>query len=137
MNREDPQHRIDPLVAAALAELRTEPAAQPDWERMHRSILDRAGPILARRRFRRVAAVARPLIPLALAASIAFALWLGPEMLIDRPDPATSTASAVDLEDEAVLVEALLGDLSDQEFRMMVTGRANPEALLAVAVSDP
>ena len=39
--------------------------------------------------------------------------------------------------EEEVLVEALGSDLTDDEFRLVVSGRAYPEALLAFAVSDP
>ncbi|HUE97574.1 MAG TPA: hypothetical protein VMN39_13015 [Longimicrobiaceae bacterium] len=136
MSPEDSQERIDPRLAAAYDELRQEDSPDVDWERLRRSIRDRAVPALRRRKARKLLMVSRPALPLALAASIAFALWLGPRVLLDLPSIEPSADVTAELDDDALLIEALVADLSEQEFRLIVTGRANPEALLAVAAGD-
>lgn len=136
MNSEDQPDRLDPRLAAAYEALRDESSVEMDWERMRSSISRRAEPIIARRKVRRIVAIPRALVPLAMAAGIAFALWLGPQLLLQTPGASEEFGALADLEDEAALLQALDADLSEQEFRMVVTGRANPEALLAVAVAD-
>lgn len=136
MNSEDQRDRVEPRLAAAYDALRHEQAPEVDWERMRSSISRRAAPIMARRMARRVVAVPRAVVPIAMAAGIAFALWFGPQLLLQTPSASEEIGTFADREDEAALLKALDADLSEQEFRMVVTGRANPEALLAVAVAD-
>lgn len=136
MNPEESQERVDPRLAAAYGELRRESVPDVDWGRLRRSIRERAAPVLRRKQPRRLVSVSRPWVPIALAASVAFALWLGPRALMESPAADPFAEFAVTVDDDAVLLEALVADLTEQEFRMLVTGRANPEALLAVAVGD-
>jgi hypothetical protein len=124
----------DPILAAAMAELRDEVDYQVDWDQLQSSIQDRAVLHLARRRSRGRSVVARRFVPIALAASIAFALWAGPSLYQDLVDLGLRTQIAADIDQEDILMQALGGDLSEQEFRNLVSGRANPELLLAVAV---
>ncbi len=124
----------DPLLANALAELRQDAPADVDWERMQRSIHDRAALVFARRRRKPSRIASRPFVPLAMAASVALALWTGPALIERMTTNRPGFELASDLDAEAILREALSGDLTDQEFDLLITGRAYPEALLAVAV---
>ena len=135
MIREDTEDRMDPRLAAALAELRREQVPERDWEQMRAAIQMRARPILERKAKTRVLMIPRPLLHLAAAAGIAFVLWMGPRVLMDSTG-APSGDVALEIEEEAALLEALVADVSDQEFRLLVTGRSNPDALLSVAVSQ-
>lgn len=135
MNEENHQDRVDPLLAIAYAELRDEGTPEPDWEALRRAIRLRAAPHFSRRKVHRLMRVSRPLLPLALAASLAFGLWIGPDIVADLLAPPPAEVAAVDINVEEILVQAIDGSISDQEFRLLVTGRANPDALLAFAVS--
>ncbi len=128
----------DPLLAAGYASLHEETPADVEWDQLRRSIRAKAAPALARRRSRRLVAPLRPFFTLAAAAGIAAALALAPGMLerLSGVSPVTASAPAA-IDPEEVLVEALGSDLTDDEFRLVVSGRAYPEALLAFAVSDP
>lgn len=132
MKQEQRHERLDPRLAAAYSDLRAG-TPEPDWDSLRGTIRKRAAPALRRRQARRFSKVPRPLVQLAAAASVAFALWMGPRLLLDAPASAPYADFAA-FDDDAVLVEALLADVTEQEFRQLVTGRANPEALLAVAV---
>lgn len=135
MSREDRLERsTDPVLAAAMAELRADLPQEMDWDRLRNAINERAQLPLARRRLRAPLEFLRPLIPLSAAAGVAFLLWASPTMLEQLRAPAAMTESTAALEEDAILVEALGGDLSEQEFRLLVTGRSNPEALLAFAI---
>lgn len=110
------------------------PMDEVDWESLRRSIAARAEIPLARRRAARPAAGggrARPrrLVSLAVAAVLAAAVWLG-----ELPGISRGTTGAVST--SAQIDEVLRLDLTEQEFRLLVTGRAEPEALLAIAVDD-
>lgn len=123
----------DAWLTAALLELREVPD-DVDWDGLHQSIHDRAELVFARRGKQRVPIVRRPFVPLALAASLALTLWSGPA-IVDRITGGSVPAIAVvDLDSEAILREALSEDLTEQEFNLLVTGRSNPEVLLAAAV---
>lgn len=137
MIREDRQDTVmDPTLAAAMAELRAEPLPEVDWDRLRRSINERAELPLARRRGGRARWLPRPLVPIAVAASIAFGLYLGPGVMEEMRVQDPSAQIAIDFDEERILSEALGGDLTEQEFRLLVTGRSNPEHLLAFAISD-
>lgn len=124
----------DPALAAALRSLADEPPLESvDWERLRTSIAARAELPLARLRARgsdrpvpaRAAArLARPLLPLAVAASVALAVWVG---TAGEP-PAAESAARLPVE------EAFRPDLSEQEFRLLVSGGTDPEALLRLAL---
>lgn len=129
----------DPRLAEALR--RADPPPPDDtvnWAAMRTAIAARAEIPLARLRFaaapprrarsgfwRRAVAIA----PIAAAAGVAALLWIGaPDAFRDQDAP-----------DEAGLttLERAFGhDLSEQEFRMIVSGRADPEALLLVAAGE-
>jgi hypothetical protein len=125
----------DPLLAAAMDELRGDQPVQVDWDRLRSSINERAALPLARKRGRRATVLARPLPRLAIAASVAFALWIGPGVYQDVfGPPVLASVAAPVVDHDELLVQALGGELSEHEFRLLVTGRANPEVLLAVAI---
>jgi hypothetical protein len=126
---------MDPFLAAALQKLRDEPPPAVDWDRLRSSINDSARLPLARRRTRAAVLNPRRLVPLAAAAALAFAFWASPPLLERVLGPATPMEQAtLILDDEEILVRALGDDISDDEFHLLVTGRAHPEALLSFAV---
>lgn len=126
----------DPELRAALSSLEGEPPLEAvDWSALQRSIGARAELPLARRRrgaqplLRPPAARARqgwrPLLPLAVAASIALVVWTGgggetPEAAVGQLSPE----------------EVFEADLSEQEFRLLVSGGADPEELLLIALGE-
>ena len=135
MNRNE-THEIerDPELAEALRLIESEPPLdQVDWSALRTTIGSRAELPLARRRTRsaRLARWTRPLVPLAAAARIALALWFtGPARELIRPvaDGAERVVPAVTPE------EIFQADVSEQEFQNIVSGRANADALLFLAV---
>jgi hypothetical protein len=123
----------DPLLLAAFEDLRQEMPEGVDWGGLRAAINDRAALPLARRRARRGSFINRRFLPVAIAASVAFALWAGPGIYDQALGPRAGAAAAA-IDSEEILVRALGSDISEYEFRLLVTGRANPEVLLAVAV---
>lgn len=129
----------DPLLGAALRWADGEvPLDEVDWSAMRTNIRNRAGLPLARLRAtqkRSSSRWVRPLIPIGAAASIAVILWTGG---IGRdgasgpaaPQAATGTAYQISIQ------EALLADMSEQEFRRVVADRNDPNELLLIAVSQ-
>jgi len=126
----------DPLLAAAMRELREESPPSADWDRLRTSINGGAILPLRRRRWRRNALSPRGLIPLAAAAVLVFTLWTSPALVDQALPGGYGEVTALDLDDEEILVRALADDLSDDEFHLLVTGRANPEVLLSFAVGS-
>lgn len=128
----------DPLLETGFAALRDDVPADVEWDRLRRSIRDQARPVLAQRRKQRFVSPLRPLVTLAAAASIAGALVVAPGLFERFSGSAPIVAEApAPLDAEQLLVEALGSDLTDDEFRLVVSGRAYPEALLAFAISEP
>jgi hypothetical protein len=92
----------DPALGAALRDLGSVSAPEPDWERLHASIRATAAPHLARRQltahwWQHAAGWAARAIPVGLAASIALVIGLralGPGGL--APDRETAPASALE-----------------------------------------
>jgi hypothetical protein len=125
----------DPLLAAAMQELREEAPPSADWDRLRTSINGSAALPLRRRRWRRNALSPRGLIPLAAAAGLAFVLWVSPALVERALPPGYGDVIALEFDDEEILVRALDDDLSDDEFHLLVTGRSNPEVLLSFAVA--
>jgi hypothetical protein len=125
----------DPLLAEVMAELRGEAGPDIDWDGMHASIMRNAELPLARRRARGRSFGTRSFAPVAVAASIAFALWVGPGVYeeVFLAPPTLEIADNVTNVDEDVLMRALTSDLSEQELLQLVNG--SPEMLLAVAIS--
>ena len=140
MRRDETPHdpTPDPQLAAALRSLEAEPPLESlDWERLRGTLRERAELPLARRRGRAAAGrvgdagrprsrALRPLLPLAAAASIALAVWLG-----------TGSGSPEGAPPAPLTAEEVFGpDLSEQEFRLLVSGGGDPEALLLIALDE-
>ncbi len=129
----------DPRLASALRSLGEEPPLESvDWEALRVSVAARAELPLSRlrkragaepfpARGRAAARVPRPLAPLAAAAGIALAVWLGTggDGAPDALAPGRVSAE-----------EVFQSNLSEQEFRLLVTGGADPEALLLLALEE-
>jgi hypothetical protein len=138
MMQQENEIRRDPEIAAALRMIEGEPPlADVDWEALRSAIVARAELPLAQRRTRsaRLARWTRPLIPLAAAASIAMAMWANG---LRAPEPVTAPIADGNAEIVAPAVttveDAFQADVTEQEFRLLVSGRANADALLMVAL---
>lgn len=134
MNRDDLRQdpTPDPLLRAALTDLEPQPPmAEVDWEALHHSIHDQAALPLARRRRAARWGWARPVIPAAMAAGLALFVFFGIRGPADplgafeeRPEGFVSAE------------EALHADISDDEFILLVSGLADADALLLLAVDE-
>jgi hypothetical protein len=136
MNEEE--LRPDPLVGAALRWAEGEvPMDDVEWSAMRSNIRGRAALPLARRRAIQVASPrwARRLVPIAAAASIAALLWTGG---LDFGTTASTDLPAVTVRDAspASIREALLSDVSDQEFRLLMAERNDADELLLIAAGQ-
>ena len=120
----------DPELGAALRSLEGEPPLESvDWEKLRRSISTRAELPLAQRRrgpAKRGPLGWRRMIPLAAAASIALAVWMG-----GSGDPSQTRG-----EERLSAEEVFHPDVSEQEFRLLVSGRSDPEELLLIALDE-
>jgi hypothetical protein len=77
----------------------------------------------------------RSLVPLTAAASLAFGVWLGGG--IDLPGELPVAAVQSLPASEQILAEELLqAEMSEIEFQLFVSGRAEPEQLLLIAIGD-
>jgi hypothetical protein len=137
MKPNDFDSRADMELRAALRSLEAEPPLhQVDWDALRTSIVSRAELPLARRRARsaRLPRWATPMVPFAAAASILVAVWFhGLSGASDQAPPLADSAPAAPL--PSLSAEDLFhADLTDQEFQHLVSGRANADALLLVAV---
>jgi hypothetical protein len=125
----------DPRLAAALRWAEGEaPVNEVDWEALHGAIHARAELSVARRRrTRQRARWTRSLVPLAVAAGIGGAALVG-GTLRDRTQSAPlRTATA----DPAVSAEEVLtSNLTDEEFRLLVTSRSDPDGMLRMAIDE-
>ena len=122
----------DPLIGAALRWVEGEvPLEEVDWAEMRSNIRPRASLPLARRRAMQVASPrwVKPLIPLAAAAGLATVFWLG----IGREDSSLPASTPVAVATPVSIQEALLSDVSDQEFRLLVADRDADELLMIAA----
>jgi hypothetical protein len=130
--------RPDPLIGAALRWAEGEvPLDEVDWSAMRTTIRNRAAMPLARRRSARrgVPRWVRPLIPIAAAASVAVVVWTGG---IGRGGPAGTVVQQTAAASSPISIqEALLTDLSEQEFRVLVSARTDADELLMIAASAP
>ena len=139
MMQEEKEILRDPDIAAALRMIEAEPPLdEVDWESLRSAIVARAELPLAQRRTRsaRLANWTRPLVPLAAAASIALAVWVNG---LGVPDSATAPIAEGNVEAirPAVTPEDVFqADLTEQEFRLLVSGRANAEEILLVALEN-
>lgn len=134
----DQELQPDPQIGAALRWLEGEvPVENVDWAVMRTNIRNRAALPLARRRAVRVASPRwlRPLIPLAAAASVAVLLWTG-GLDFDRPGTATVAPITVGANYATSIQEALLSDVSDQEFRLLMADGNDADDLLMIAASQ-
>ena len=130
MNEE--YHDVDRLLSRTLRDLAAGRPRTHDTEELGRAIVRRAAPELARRRAREQR---RWLIaPLALAASIALLLYSVPL----PPEGASTVArAAADAGGERQSVERLLdADVSDRQFRALLSGATDTDALLLIAAGD-
>ena len=135
MNGEEMIDPQDPIVSELLADLNRE-IPEPDWVRLRTTIVGRGRPVLARKaRLARHPWLAKA-TPMAAAAGIALVLWIVPQLGGEGVLAGAGPEAAGDLVDESQVIEALGDDISEAEFRLLASGRANPEAMLAVAVSD-
>ncbi|MBW3629095.1 MAG: hypothetical protein KY464_07325 [Gemmatimonadetes bacterium] len=139
MMHEENELRRDPEIAAALRMIEIDPpVADVDWDALRSSIVARAELPLAQRRKRsaQLSRWTRPLIPLAAAASIALAAWVNGE-IGPAPRSGSVVADNADLVAPGITPEDVFqADVSEQEFRLIVSGRANTDALLQLAVQD-
>lgn len=128
----------DPLIGAALRWADGEvPMDEVDWDAMRTNIRNRAELPLARRRALHVASPrwVKPLLPLAAAAGLAGIFWLGGFGGDDTAAP-TAAPVAVGATNPTSIREALLSDVSDQEFRLLVADRNDPDELLMIAAGQ-
>ena len=133
----DQELQPDPLVGAALRWAEGEvPLDDVDWAAMRSNIRSRRSLPLARRRAIQVASPrwVRPLLPIAAAASIAVLLWTGGHDFGGSApiDVAPVTVGA----NPASIREALLSDVSDQEFRLLMAERNDADELLLIAAGQ-
>ena len=139
MMQEEKEILRDPEIAAALRMIESEPPLQEvDWDALRSSIVARAEMPLARRRTRsaRLARWTRPLVPLAAAASIALAVWVNG---LGRSEPGTAAIAESGTEfvgPSATPEDVFQADLTEQEFRHVVSGRANADSYLLVAIDE-
>lgn len=136
MNTEERGDPRNAVVREILAEIDRD-IPEPDWVRLRTSIVRRGRPVLARKaRLAQHPWLAKA-TPLATAAGIALVLWFVPQVGPDGVFAAgADSVRDEQLLDETQVIEALEEDISEAEFRLLVSGRANPEAMLAVAVSE-
>jgi hypothetical protein len=73
--------------------------------------------------------------PIAAAASIAVLLWAG-GIGRDGPTGAAVSVAAPGATYQLSIQEALLADMSEQEFRLLVSDRNDPDDLLMIAASE-
>ena len=140
-----PEPAPDPQLRAALRDAEAEPPLQDvDWSGLRSSISAAAALPLARRRHAllggRTGAAVRParpatrwlrsLAPLAAAASIAVAVWAGSGRPGLTPAPAPVAEASASVED------VFRPDLSEQEYRQVISGRDNADALLLIAIDE-
>lgn len=107
------------------------PTSEVDWDALRRSTRERAELALARRRSSaRRARWLRPLVPLAVAAGVGALALFEPQRASQSPSPSDPAAGTM-----ASLEEVLRQDVSEQEFRLIVSERANPDDLLQIAAN--
>jgi hypothetical protein len=105
-----------------------------DWEELRGAIRARAELPVARLRVRRQRARwMRPLIPLAVAAGIGGAALLGGRLSDGGAPPAIRTAAVAPTVSPE---EVLTSNLPDEEFRLLVTSRSDPDGLLRMAIDE-
>lgn len=124
----------DDGLAAALRGVTADPMQQQvDWEALVRTIGGRASPELARRRWRR--RVMRVGLPSALAASIAFLLlWVAPPA---PTGPGSGALASAGLPSASITVDELLdAGVSEGQFRALLYGAAEADALLLIAAAE-
>jgi hypothetical protein len=135
---DDGQPDLEPAEQAALDAVLCAPElTDAEWDRLRHSTLHAAGRLLAQRRVtlpdsRHAPSRIRPprrlpslrwIVP-ALPVAAAAVLLL---VLVPRNEPAAPFDAAV---------ETLLADVSDDEFRLLVSGHADAASLLLLAVQD-
>jgi hypothetical protein len=124
----------DPRLATALRWVEGEaPVDEVDWEALHGAIHARAELSVARRRTSRRARWTRSLLPLAVAAGIGGAALVGGSLRDRTQSAPLRTATA----DPAVSAEEVLtSNLTDEELRLLVTSRSDPDGMLRMAIDE-
>jgi hypothetical protein len=120
----------DPVIARALGEIADDISGSTDVMALQRAITARAAPELARRRLSRRRT--RLFMPASLAAGIAlFALVArGPHNADLAPSNQTALAGPVSIE------ELLDANVSDGQFRALVSGASDANDLLSIAAGE-
>jgi hypothetical protein len=127
MNYEPPDR--DRTLGDALTDASGSPVdAQVDWARLRRAINNGAAPELARRRAGRRT---RFVIPANLAAGIALFL-----VVAGVPHSTTSPTLTTASTRHQAIDELLDADVSDVQFRAMVSGASDADELLAIAAQE-
>jgi hypothetical protein len=121
----------DPALGAALAEAAADPMHEVvDWTGLQRAINERASLELTRRRSRRRRM--RIAIPAGLAAAIALVALVTrvpDRAAIVNPTPGTPRS-------EASIEELLDANVSDGQFRALLSGADDADDLLSIAAGD-
>lgn len=134
----DQELKPDPLLGAAIRWAEGEvPMDDVDWAVMRTNIRGRAALPLARRRAMQVASPRwlRPLLPLAAAAGIATIIWVG-GFAGDNSSAMPVAPVTVGATLQPSIQEALLSDVSDQEFRLLMADRNDSDELLMIAAGQ-
>lgn len=126
----EPALELEPAEQEALDALLREPQlTSAEWAALHAQVMSAAAPALAARgapaaahprRFPRAWRWLAPMLPLAAAAALLLVLRPAPDAVMPTVEP------------EA----ALLADVSEQDFRLLVSGHADAASLLLLAVQD-
>ena len=118
----------DRTLGDALAEANGHPIdAHVDWTALERAVAARASFELMRRRARRRMRVA---IPAGLAAAIALVAFL------TRPAEQTAIVNAPGLQQQSSIDELLDANVSDGQFRALVSGAGEANELLSIAAGE-
>jgi hypothetical protein len=119
----------DQTLADALADAADPFDAGVDWSTLRNTIARGAAPELARRRGRDKS---RFTIPASLAAGIALFILVAGAPFSSRPVPAGTTAAVA----RQPIDELLDANVSDVQFRAMVSGASDADELLAIAAQE-
>ena len=122
----------DVALGQALRALDADAAATPDWDRLHHGITTHAAQELARRRaqHRRRAMV----LAAGLAAGLLLflATWQAPPAVLEQASVPGETAVTTRVSTD----ELLDAEVSDAEFRALLFGATDADALLMIAAEE-
>jgi hypothetical protein len=134
----DEQPDLEPAAQAALDAVLIPPElTEAEWHRLHRSTMDAAQRLLAQRRV--MSPIDRPVPSRVRGSRPRPSLrWIMPAL----PVAAAAVLLLVVVQRDAPVApldqaaEALLADVSEDEFKMLVSGHADAASLLLLAVQD-